>query len=42
MTLLPAFALTPIGITVGTFVYGIAEVSLGNTGAFSLGIGYKF
>ena len=42
MTLLPAFALTPIGITVGTFVYGIAEVSLGNTGMFSLGIGYKF
>ena len=42
MTLLPAFALTPIGITVGTYVYGIAEVSLGNTGTFSLGIGYKF
>lgn len=42
LTLLPAFAVTPIGITVGTFVYGIAEVSLGNTGAFSLGIGYKF
>lgn len=42
LTVLPAFALTPIGITVGTWIYGIAEFSLGNTGMFTLGLGYKF
>ncbi|HIZ86219.1 MAG TPA: hypothetical protein IAC04_06985 [Candidatus Coprenecus stercoravium] len=40
--LLPAFAVTPVGITVGTYIYGIAELSLGNTGLFSIGLGYKF
>lgn len=42
LEVLPAFALTPIGITVGTYVYGLAEVSIGNTGMITLGIGYKF
>ncbi|HIZ86870.1 MAG TPA: hypothetical protein IAC03_01750 [Candidatus Coprenecus pullistercoris] len=39
---LPAFAVTPIGITVGKDIYGIAELSLGNTGMFAVGLGYKF
>lgn len=42
LAVLPAFAVTPIGITVGTYVYGLAEVSIGNTGTITLGIGYKF
>lgn len=42
LSVLPAFAVTPIGITVGTYIYGLAEVTVGATGLFSIGIGYKF
>lgn len=42
LSVIPAFAVTPVGITVGTYVYGFAEVTVGATGLFSVGIGYKF
>lgn len=42
LSVIPAFAVTPIGITVGTYIYGLAEVTVGATGLFSVGIGYKF
>ena len=37
-----AFQVTPVGIQVGTKVYGKAEVGFGNEGMFTIGIGYKF
>lgn len=40
--IIPAIDITPIGIKVGKKIYGLAEVSLGTTGAVSAGIGYRF
>ena len=42
VSLYPAFSVTPIGITVGTYIYGLAELSIGTTGCISVGLGYKF
>lgn len=39
---LPAFAVTPIGIAVGRNFYGLAELSIGTTGLFVVGVGYRF
>lgn len=39
---LPAAAVTPIGIAVGRDFYGLAELSLGTTGLIVVGVGYKF
>lgn len=38
----PAAAVTPFGIAVGRNFYGLAELSLGTTGMFIVGVGYRF
>lgn len=37
-----AGSITPIGIAVGRYFYGLAELSIGTTGLVTVGIGYRF